>query len=133
LNPRAAAIMIAAADPLVRKPAMKTLLLATVALGAFISAPAMACPTMQQSAAGSAASQTAQAGGMMCSRPSAAQAQSGQSQPGQQAQHASGCSCCNNMAMMQPPSQGGHSPSMPHMGTMPGMPQTTPAPEQPKP
>jgi hypothetical protein len=119
---------------------MKTLLFATVALGALISAPARACPMMQQTtAASSTGTQMAQAGGMMCSRPTAvqAQAQSGTAQPDQQAQTSSGCACCRNMAMMQQPSQGGPSPSMPNMGNMPGMqpnmPQMTPAPEQPKP
>jgi hypothetical protein len=119
---------------------MKKLLFATVALGALISAPAMACPMMQQTAAaGSTGTQTTQAGGMICSRPTAmqAQAQPEMSQPGQQAQSSGGCSCCRNMAMMQPPAQSGQSPSMPNMGNMPGMqpntPQPTPAPEQPKP
>ena len=123
--------------------AMKKLSLATVAFGALISAPAIGCPMMQQTtAANSTGTQMAQAGGMMCGRPAAmqAQAQPGMSQPGQQAQSSSGCPCCRNMAMMQPPSQaeqppslGEQSPSMPNMGTMPGMPQPMPAPEQPKP
>ena len=119
---------------------MKKLLFATITLGALISAPAIACPMMQQTtAATSTGTQMAQASGMMCSRPTAVQvqAQPGTLEPSQQAQTSSGCPCCRNMAMMQPPSQGGQSPSMPNMGDMPGMhpntPEATPAPEQPKP
>jgi hypothetical protein len=119
---------------------MKKLMLATVAVGGLISAPAMGCPMMQQAAAAnSTSSQTAQAGGMMCSSPPPvqAQAQPGMFQPAQQAQSSSGCPCCRNMAMMRPPLQGQQSPAMPNMGNMPEMqsspPMETPAPEQPKP
>ncbi len=100
-----------------------------------MSTPALACGMMQQTTAttGSTAQQAPAMGGMMCSRPAAAQATP--AQPGQQAQPSGGCSCCRNMAMMSP------NQSMPGMQGMPGMgesQQGTPSPsfqtpEQPKP
>lgn len=81
--------------------------------------------------------QGASAGGMVCgNRPSTTAAQATPAQPGQQSQAAGGCSCCRNMAMMQPPNQGQGMGSMPGMQhTMPSnpTPPASPAPDAPKP
>jgi hypothetical protein len=124
--------------------AMRKLTLAIAAAAGFAATPILACPMHQ--AAAQATGSTAMASPMMCgAQTTTAQAQqpSQTTQPAQQGQSAGGmCSCCRNMAMMQPqPQQPGGMPDMPGMRNMPDMQQGAPtsppaptlSPETPKP
>ena len=103
---------------------MRNLLFATVALTALTTTPAVAqgCGMMGQSASASSA------GGMMCGRPAATQAQMTTPQPGQP-QQAGGCACCRNMAMMQRPGQSMPGMQMPEQQPSPSVPGTPSTPE----
>jgi hypothetical protein len=111
---------------------MRKLTLIIAAAAGFAATPVLACPMHQ--AATQAAGATAMASPMMCSMPSTTvQAQ----QPGQTTQPAQpgqpavgGCSCCRNMAMMQPqPGQPGGMQNMP--GMQQGAPTSPMAPSPP--
>ena len=113
---------------------MRTTTFALAFAAGFAATPAFACSMMSQAAATTTGS-TAAAGAMMCGRPTTA-AQAQPSVPGMQpapAQFAAGgCSCCRNMAMMQPqPGQPGGMGTMPGMPGMPQSPTTPPAPTAP--
>ena len=103
---------------------MRKIAISLAAAAAFTATPALACGMMQTAATPSTgtASPAAPATGGMCGRPAPAAAQAQSPTLGQPS--AGGCSCCRNMAMMQPqPGQSGGMPGMGGMDQMPGMQQ----------